>query len=155
MINNNYVEATNSLVNVFGEYCMDMGRFGEKILTATKFNKSFFRNYIDLISYTTVIFDHYILHCLNKNKNFGIIEYLEDSIKNNRLLFNSIEKECKFDVIEDKVIIKESKKLPIDCIYEIIGIVHFDDYSFTLTYGGYYFIENLSDKNEQYFYYGD
>ena len=108
-----------------------------------------------MISYTTVIFDHYILHCLNKNENFGIIEYLEDSIKNNRLLFNSIEKECKFDVIEDKVIIKESKKLPIGHKCEIIGVVHFDDYSFTLTYGGYYFIENLTDNNEQYFYYCD
>ena len=154
MIIGNYVEATDSLKNVSAEYNMDMGKFGEKTLEATKFNKYYFNSSMDLISFTSIVFENYVLHCLKKNENFRIIEFLEDSVKNNHSLNDYLEK-CKFDIIGNIVNIKKSKGLPKGNKYEILGEVHFDNHCFTLTYGGYYFIENLSDKNEQYFYYGD
>lgn len=154
MIIGNYMEAIDSLQDVSVEYEMDMGRFGVKTLEVTKFNKYYFKNGMDLISFTRILFEDYVLHCLNKNKNFGIIKFLENSVKNNNLLFDYLEK-CKFDVIENRVIIIELKALSSDNSYEILGVVNFDNHSFTVTYGGYFFIENLSDKNEQYFYYED
>ena len=154
MIIGNYVEATDSLQDVSIEYDMDMGRFGVKTLEVTKFNKYYFNNGMNLISFTSILFEDYVLHCLNKNKNFGIIKFLRNSVKNNNLLSNYFEK-CKFDVIENRVIIIESKALSSDNIYEILGVINFDNHSFTVTYGGYFFIENLTDKNKQYFYYGD
>ena len=154
MFINNYGEATNSLQDISVEYDMDMGRFGLKTLEVTKFNKYYFKNAMDLISFTSKLFEDYVLHCLNKNKNFGIIKFLENSVKNNNLLSDYLEK-CKFDVIENRVIIIESTTLSNDNSYKILGVVNFDNHSFTVTSGGYFFIENLSDKNEQYFYYGD
>lgn len=150
----NYGEATDSLKSVSVAHYMDMGKFGEKTLEATKFNKYYFNSSMDLISFTSIVFEDYVHHCLNNNKSIGIIEFLEDSVKNNHSLNDYLEK-CKFDIIGNIVNIKKSKGLPKGNKYEILGEVHFDNYSFTVTYGGYYFIENLTDKNEQYFYYGD
>ncbi len=150
----NYGEATDSLKSVSVEYDMDMGRFGEKTLEVKKFNKCYFGSSRDLISFTSTLFEDYVLHCLNNDYSIGIIEFLEDSVVNNDFLSDYLEK-CKFDVIENRVIIEESTNLSSDNSYEILGVVNFDKHSFTVTYGGYYFIENLSNKNEQYFYYGD
>lgn len=150
----NYGEATDSLKDVSVEYDMDMGKFGEKTLEVKKFNKYYFGSSMDLISFTSLLFEDYVFHCLDNDYSIGIIEFLEDSVKNNDFLFDYLEK-CKFDTIENRVIIKESTNLSNDNSYEILGVVNFDNHSFTVTYGGYYFIENLSDKNEQYFYYGD
>lgn len=150
----NYGEATDSLKSVSVAHYMDMGKFGEKIVEVKKFNNSYFGSSMDLISFTILLFEDYVLHCLNNNKSIGIIEFLEDSVKNNHSLNDYLER-CKFDVIENRVIIKESKGLSNDNGYELLGEFYFDNYRFTLTYGAYYFIESLTDKNEQYFYYGD
>ena len=150
----NYGEATDSLKNVLEIYSLNIEELGNKSIEVTKFNKNYFTNGKNVIMFTSQLFEDYKQHCLCNDKIVGIIEFLEDSVENNHFLYDYLEK-CKFDVIENRVIIKESKNLQIANIYEILGEFYFDNYSFTLTYGGYYFIENLSDKNEQYFYYGD
>ncbi len=154
MIIGNYVEATNSLKDVLEMYSLNIEKLGNKSIEVTKFNENYFTNGKNVIMFTSQLFENYKQHCLSNNKIVGIIEFLEDSVKNNDFLFDYLEK-CKFDTIENRVIIKESTNLSNDNSYEILGVVNFDNHSFTVTYGGYYFIENLSDKNEQYFYYGD
>ncbi|MDD4329869.1 MAG: hypothetical protein PHD79_07930 [Aliarcobacter sp.] len=154
MIIGNYVEATNSLKDVLEMYSLNIEKLGNKSIEVTKFNENYFTNGKNLIMFTSQLFEDYKQHCLSNNKIVGIIEFLEDSVENNHYLSDYLEK-CKFDVIENRVIIKESKNLSNNNSYEILGEFYFDNYGFTLTYGGYFFIENLSDKNEQYFYYGD
>ena len=150
----NYVEATNSLKDVLEMYSLNIEKLGNKSIEVTKFNENYFTNGKNVIMFTSQLFEDYKQHCLCNKKIVGIIEFLEDSVENNHYLSDYLEK-CKFDVIENRVIIKESKNLSNDNSYETLGEFYFDNHSFTVTYGGYYFIENLSDKNEQYFYYGD
>lgn len=150
----NYGEATDSLKNVLEIYSLNIEELGNKSIEVTKFNKNYFTNGKNVIMFTSQLFEDYKQHCLCNDKIVGIIEFLEDSVENNHFLYDYLEK-CKFDVIKNRVIIKESKNLQIGNIYEILGEFYFDNHCFTLTYGGYFFIENLTDKNEQYFYYGD
>ena len=53
----NYGEATDSLKSVSVAHYMDIGKFGEKTLEATKFNKYYFNSSMDLISFTSIVFE--------------------------------------------------------------------------------------------------
>ena len=104
----NYVEDTNSLKDVLEMYSLNIEKLGNKSIEVTKFNENYFTNGKNVIMFTSQLFEDYKQHCLSNNKIVGIIEFLEDSVENNHYLSDYLEK-CKFDVIENRVIIKESK----------------------------------------------
>lgn len=154
MFYENYGEATDSLKNTFEFYTFNMGKFGVKNIEVTKFNQYYFNKGSNVLDSSYLIFEDYKQFCLFKNKELGVINFLKDSVKNNHDLCDYIEK-CKFQIVENYVLIEKSKAMKKNNKYEILGELYFDNYRFTMALGSYYFIESIVDNNEKYMYYGD